>query len=349
MQLSSSTALSLRPLTKTLLTIALLLASHAPFSPASGCSPDSLFEPELYTTLDESGRLPAGADLLFLDDIYATETNINITVDGEAVDFTYDFKRFGLSSLHHVSLAEVAPTGAEIIVEMDGVRPDDEVTEYRYEVGDELPTLESDFTEVSFDIVERSSSYLPECSSGSRETYFYINGTELDQSWLYADVIINGERLHKDFLGGNYESETYLHEGLLHVKIDHSESSESPLAEQSAGLIIYDRYGRSAVIRTIGGCKYITEVEQQNTIRYRLLEENVEGCNVEGRRYDLIDEDEEQDNNSGEGQDNTESDGAELNESIEDESGCEQSQPRHLGVFYLLLLPALLRTKRHVA
>ena len=108
------------------------------------------------------------------------------------------------------------------------------------------------------------------------------------------------------------------------------------------------------MIRTIGACKHLAEGEYMGNSGYRLLEENMDGCNVAIGTYELLDGDNNDDQNNAENNSENNSDDRgsadenedEQTEGSDDESGCEQSQPRHLGLFYLLLLPALFRQSR---
>ena len=346
---------------------ALALAGGSLFSPISitgtsaeayACLPDEIPTPELLSAAHEDGSIPLGSDLILKVDGSFDDTDATVSVDGVEIEADILLKRLYLSSMIHVMLPENLTEGAEITLSFpNGLArfSDDPALTLTYTVGAAIEASTTELSEVNFDVIHRSEYTFNSCDALPQQTYFFVGGTDLDTEWLYADFVVGGSRetrlIDPDFF-----------EGLLVVSITHDELEMDSIAEQSAGLTLYDVYGRQFSIRTTEGCREIRELADPEDLSMSLevIDVNEAGCGLGGDYLgaelgldpdptpfpdpDPTTDPDPNPDPEGDERDQPHDDpqSESSREDLEDNSGCEQSETSQATSIYLLALAGLM-------
>ena len=316
------------------------------------CSPVFFEQPVLATTLDSMDRLPADSAIIFEDKSIATELEVSVTIDGSDVDFTYELIKSSYNSFHLVKLTTTPSTGSSLVITLVGASEEGQDVQYEYQIGETISSPAANFTAVNFDRIKRNNQFVTDCGIGTLEQRFFISGENLQQDWLYAAVVIGNERRNVSLQGSPDESHVVAVSDLLELVVDHQIPLDGSIAEEQSGVTLYDRFGRSASIRTIGGCRQLEMLEPQegsmeNT--YRLIDENEDGCGLNAGEY-LLSADPIGPNEGGSdgmdpndaGEMGGQSSGMTENVATEEES-CAQLKPNQLGFMALLLMFVITR------
>lgn len=267
----------------------------------------------LVTPISNDNTLPLDSDLIFEASIDFNERDtesIQVYVDGREVDVLIELKRIDLSRLLHLKLPLGLESGAEIVVEMAPTLNESSQILASFTLGDPLSDSTAVIDGLYFNVTDIFGGARSSCGYSDRsETEYIINGLELDQQWLYADFFINDKR-HSIL----FEEQPEINElGHLHIEVSHQRDEETTLADQSRGIILYDRYGRAYSMSVSGGCQHIHDIRSRNNHSTMIIDESEDelACGFD-QQLNLID------------------------------TGCDQSRNRQDFPFYLLILILIL-------
>ena len=323
---------------------------------AHACLPEQLPDPILLSATHEDGSIPVGSGLIFKVDGSFDETDATVSVDGSQIDTNITLKTLFLSSMVHITLPDDLSEGSEVSVSFpnaSGLTGESIPLELTFTTGAAIEAETTELSEVNFDYIVRSPEDFNSCDAYASQTRFFVAGSDLDVEWLYADFVVGGSRLTRLIRPDVVD-------GILEVSINHDSLDDTDIGEQSAGLTLYDVYGRQFSIRAIGGCRYLTQIDGYGAenATYRLVEENEEGCGLGAGEYteaepgldpitdpegDPTGTDPDQDPQDPEDPEDPEGEEDEERDEVADEesSGCEQSRTSQSTSLYLLLLAGL--------
>ena len=276
------------------------------------CQPRYLSKPELKTFLGDDHILPLDAELIFevSYDFNERDTEmIKVSIDGVEVEVNIDLKRVDLARLMHLQLPADAEEGAEVIIELLSSHHRYPQLLTSFTLGTPMPHSPTVMTGLHFFVTDIFGG-ARSCDHFDSKSEYIINGSGLDQEWIYADFFINGTRHSALF----EEQPNLDSSGLLHLEVKHRRSEEIALADQSRSLVLYDNYGRSHAVSVTGGCQHLVDQRSRENSSLMIIEESQDAasCGIISNELNLID------------------------------IGCDQSSQSSLLSIYLLLLSTIL-------
>ena len=330
---------------------------------AHACLPEQLPDPILISATNDDGSIPLGSDIVLKVDGSFDETDAVVSVNGEEVEAAIEMKRIFLASMVHVSLPEELAEGDEITLVFPNawlLFGEDPEASLFYTAGEAIEASTTELAELNFDLIERSEEDFNSCDGYAQQTRFFVGGTNLDVEWLYADFVVGGERTTRLI-------RPTVEDGVLEIPFNHERLEDMDISERSAGVSLYDVHGRAFSIRTIGGCRRLTQIEAGDTPTYDERERNEEGCGLGAGDYteampsfpeeplpdnpedtDTGDEDEtptdsdEADAEDPDSEADSEADMGRDAGDVEESGGCEQNKTSRATSLYLLGLAGLM-------